>query len=314
MAAPAVHKEPPRPKLALVSPLPPDKSGIADYAADLIPALAAHYDITLVSKGHPASWASDGPSFAVRPPEWLRENPEQVDRVVYQFGNSPFHDYMLPLARAVPGTVVLHDFYLSSLLAWLELSELRQGAWTEALQESHGYAAVRERFRDPAAAKARYPANLALLRDIDGVVVHSQHARALGAHWLGPDFVRHWRVVPQLKSVPESRDRDAARRALRIPPEAFVICSLGAIDPTKLNLELLDALAASTLARDATCHLYFVGEPHGGPYGDLLRRRVEAVSGGMKVRVTGWADTRRFIVVRPSMRTNATLHSVSAVQ
>ena len=39
-----------RPRLAFVSPLPPQPTGIADYSAELVPALARHYDITLVSE------------------------------------------------------------------------------------------------------------------------------------------------------------------------------------------------------------------------------------------------------------------------
>lgn len=44
------HGRPPRRKtLAIVSPLPPAPSGIADYTAELAPVLAAHYALTLVS-------------------------------------------------------------------------------------------------------------------------------------------------------------------------------------------------------------------------------------------------------------------------
>ena len=37
-----------RPRLAYVSPLPPERSGIADYSAELLPELARHYDIDAV--------------------------------------------------------------------------------------------------------------------------------------------------------------------------------------------------------------------------------------------------------------------------
>ena len=41
---------PKRLRLAYVSPLPPQTSGIAEYSADLLTALERHYDITLVSE------------------------------------------------------------------------------------------------------------------------------------------------------------------------------------------------------------------------------------------------------------------------
>ena len=70
--APSPGRSARRPTLAFVSPLPPDRSGIADYTADLLPALADHYDITLVSRGHAAFWRGDGAVMTVRTPEWLR--------------------------------------------------------------------------------------------------------------------------------------------------------------------------------------------------------------------------------------------------
>src|SRR5690606_8314326 len=38
-----------RPKLAYLSPIPPERSGIADYSAGLLPELARHYDIEIIS-------------------------------------------------------------------------------------------------------------------------------------------------------------------------------------------------------------------------------------------------------------------------
>src|SRR5699024_10740651 len=37
-----------KPKLAFVSPLPPERTGIADYSAELLPVLANYYDIEVV--------------------------------------------------------------------------------------------------------------------------------------------------------------------------------------------------------------------------------------------------------------------------
>ena len=44
-----------------------------------------------------------------------------------------------------PGVVVLHDFYLSDVIAFLELGRIEQ-IWTRALFDAHGYEAVKERF------------------------------------------------------------------------------------------------------------------------------------------------------------------------
>ena len=116
-------------------------------------------------------------------------------------GNSFFHDYMRDLMVEVPGTVVLHDFFLSGLFCWLEQTDTASRAWTRALYQSHGYMAVRERYRDAEAAKMRYPVNLSIVRAAQGVIVHSEHARMLAGEWLGRGFVETWKVVSQLRGA-----------------------------------------------------------------------------------------------------------------
>src|SRR5262249_14950485 len=82
-----------RPRLAFVSPLPPERTGIADASADLLAALAAHYDITLVVDQDKVV-EQIATAFPVRDSAWLLENVREIDRVVYQLGNSHFHEYM----------------------------------------------------------------------------------------------------------------------------------------------------------------------------------------------------------------------------
>jgi hypothetical protein len=107
VAAPAPQD---RPKLAYVSPLPPVKSGIADYSAELLPELAKYYEIDLVvDQERVADPRVAG--FPQRSPDWLRANAHAFDRVLYHVGNSHAHQHMFELVRDVPGIVVLHDFF-----------------------------------------------------------------------------------------------------------------------------------------------------------------------------------------------------------
>jgi glycosyltransferase involved in cell wall biosynthesis len=77
---------------------------------------------------------------------------------------------------------------------------------------------------------------------------------------------------------------------LGIGTEEFLVCSFGIIGPSKLNHRLLDAWSMSKLLRDERCHLAFVGENHGGEYGQVLSRRIRDMSGGKRVQVTGFVD------------------------
>jgi hypothetical protein len=72
------------------SPLPPERTGVADYAAALLPALRRHGDV--------------------------RCAPPDCDVALYHVGNNPLHAEIYRRALAVPGIVVLHDAVLHHFL------------------------------------------------------------------------------------------------------------------------------------------------------------------------------------------------------
>jgi len=285
-----------RPKLAYVAPLPPERSGIADYSAELLPELARHYDIDVIVAQDKVSDPWIMANCTVRNPEWLREHAQRYARVVYHFGNSHFHQHMFDLLEEVPGIVVLHDFFLSGIASYMELSEYEPGYWTRSLYESHGYPAVRERFHahDPAEVIWRYPANLGVLRSALGMIVHSENSRRLAQEWYGGSEAQEWANIPHLRVPEVGMSRAQARAALGLAEDSFVVCSFGLLGPTKLNQRLLDAWMASSLAGDKRCVLVFVGENQQGDYGATLLETIRRADVGERIRITGWADTATF--------------------
>ena len=99
--------------MAYFSPLPPERSGISDYSAELLPELYRYYDIDVVVDQETISdqWIID--HCGIIDVQTFRDNNTDYDRVLYHFGNSQFHSYMFALLLEIPGVVVLHDFYLS---------------------------------------------------------------------------------------------------------------------------------------------------------------------------------------------------------
>ena len=69
-------------KLAYISPMPPLKTGIADYSAELIPFLSEYYDITvIVNQGEVSdNWAKL--NCDIRQSKWFEEN---LDRLTALF-------------------------------------------------------------------------------------------------------------------------------------------------------------------------------------------------------------------------------------
>ncbi len=284
-----------RPQLAYVSPLPPEPSGIADYSAELLRDLTRHYRIDVVVKD-PKTMSDDyvRATCGVISVEEFRRTAGRYERILYHFGNSEFHEHMFDLVEEWPGVVVLHDFFLSSIQQWSEAHQWRRFCWTRALQISHGYPAVVERFLEPDAAKVvyRYPANLSVLQAALGVIVHSDFSRHLAQSWYGEAAAKHWAVIPLLRAPEVGIDRAGARKRLGVPEDALLVCSFGVLGQIKLNHRLLEAWLASTLAHRTDARLVFVGKAV-GEYGERLHRHIRE-SGVKNIQITGWADAKDY--------------------
>ena len=285
-----------RPRLAYVSPLPPERSGISDYSAELLPELSRYYNIDVIVAQDSVSDPWIKANCTLRCAAWLRDHPDQYDRVLYHFGNSPFHQHMFGLLEDVPGVVVLHDFFLAHIVAHMDKTGYRPGALVDALYRSHGYGAVQQHFHATDAAEAiwRYPCNFDVLQGAQGVIVHSASSLQLARQWYGNGAVEDWAVIPLPRAPASDIDRAGARRRLDLDDDAFVVCSFGLLGPVKLNHRLLDAWLASDLTKDAKCVLVFVGENHGGDYGEELAARMRQSGLGERIRITGWADAATF--------------------
>ena len=285
-----------RMKLAFVSPLPPQRSGIADYSAQLLPALAQFYDIDVIidQAQLAAPWVSA--HCGVRNVQWLLDHAQGYDRVMYHFGNSSYHKHMFELLARVPGVVVLHDFFLGDIHNYLAVHGVVPHGLFRALYESHGYAAlgVWAAEKGGAAVITQYPANLGVVQQSLGVIVHSEHARQLAQTWYGRELARRWQVVALPRAVPQQGNRQQARQQLALAPDDFVVCSFGLMGATKLNERLLEAWLLSPLAQDPRCRLVFVGEAHAGDYGAAIEAKISSSGLGDRISITGWADAEVF--------------------
>jgi glycosyltransferase involved in cell wall biosynthesis len=284
-----VPPAPSKPRLALVTPMPPLATGIAFYAADLLPALAKRFDVTVVCDQTEAEIPECDDPIARRDPDWLRTHAHTFDHVVYQFGNSEFHLFMVPLLQAVPGTVVLHDFYLSGLFRAAQATGRIPDGLSRALRDSHGDVAWRIDSLDE--LEQTYPANRSVLNDAAGVIVHSQHAKDLVDRWYAPVGAVPVRLIELVRSRTVGEGRDAARVSLGIAAEAFVTCSFGRVHETKCDVELLQAWLASNATADARQELHFVGAPAGEPYAKQLRAIVARHPRGKQVKFVGWVSS-----------------------
>ena len=90
-------------RIAMLSPLPPARSGVAHYSAMILPALrrTMHVD-----------------AFDDTPDALL----SAYDGVIYQLGNNPHHEFVYGQAVKTPGVIVLHDVVLHHLIVEMTLA------------------------------------------------------------------------------------------------------------------------------------------------------------------------------------------------
>jgi len=107
-------------RVAYYSPLPPSRSGIADYSALLLPALRERVEVVIAQPGR------------------LRRNP-RADVALYHVGNDPNeHGWIVEALRRRPGVVVLHEFVLHHLVSGLTLARGDVEAYATALEREVG--------------------------------------------------------------------------------------------------------------------------------------------------------------------------------
>ena len=101
-------------RVAWWSPLPPQRSGIADYSAMLLPHLAQELEIVAVVDDLVASQVSAPAGVPIVPASrYLAGDAGSCAVDIYQMGNHhQFHGYMHGPAIDRPGVLVLHDLSL----------------------------------------------------------------------------------------------------------------------------------------------------------------------------------------------------------
>jgi glycosyltransferase involved in cell wall biosynthesis len=282
-------------RIAYWSPLPPARSGIADYSADLLPALARHLDVELIV---PDGWRASGPALASLPAHPERAfaglaDGGRFDAVVYQMGNN--RDYHADIYRALlrhPGVVVLHEYVLHHLVRDLTLHAGDAAAYVAEMRYAYGLSGDALARRCLATGVPLDPWSYPLFeRVVDrslGVLVNNRFTL---------DRLRASRpparaaVAPHPIDLQASAPAAAARSALGLPAEAFVVAAFGFLTAAKRPQVLLRAFAR--LRRRAPgALLVLAGEV--SPHFDFAAVALPELMHG--VTVTGRLDMARFLL------------------
>lgn len=230
-------------RVAFFSPLPPRKSGIADYSAALLAPLSRLVEVEV--------FEDSAAGF----------DPGRFDIALYQVGNNGHHALAYETALRYPGVVVLHEANLHHLIADLTI---RRGDW-DAYLEAVSYDAGPE-----ALAYARRVRALEVGPDYDGVPMLRRLAESARA------FIVHSRFVEQkvraagftgpVARIPHGAwtgggDRLAYRQRLGLDESVPLTGILGFLKPYKRIAESLRAFRR-LLRVQPEAKLILAGEEH----------------------------------------------------
>jgi glycosyltransferase involved in cell wall biosynthesis len=224
-------------KVAYYSPLPPERSGVADYSALLLPELRRRVEVVVVRRG--------------------RRRPVPADVALYHVGNDPeTHGWIVDALLRRPGVVVLHDFVLHHLVAGLTLGRKDGPAYLAAMEREAGvpgrllaHGVLEGRVPPPWETRPdEFPLAGDVLAAATGLIVHSRFVeeRVWAAGFRGPV----WRIPH-----PAWRMDDVAAATVAGRP---VFGCFGHLNPSKRIPQLLEAFAL-VRARQPDARLLLVG-------------------------------------------------------
>lgn len=239
-------------RLAWFSPLPPDRSGIAAYSAELLPRLA--------ERGH---LIDAYPESAAHQFVWHHRR-QPYDLTVYQLGNAACHDYMWAYLFRYPGLLVLHDAQLhqARALALTKRWEPRREDYLAEFRANHPDAPPEV---GEVVAAGIGEAVFHLWPHIR-LVVESARVTAVHNPRLAVDLAQRYpaaRLATVRMGVADPLEQPSAepaaiRRAHGIPDEAFVVGTFGGITPEKRIEAILSAVSALA-GRHPALHVMLVG-------------------------------------------------------
>jgi len=283
-------------KLVLAGPVPPVRSGIADFVTELLPHLASRSEVTLLVDGIEPDLRTKRSGATILDGRDRRAGAviDEADVVLVQMGNDPLHEwaYELILARASAGRPVvgeLHDVVLAHFAAALWLEKGKSDRFLEEARIGHGEPGLRIA-REEILGRGlplwdldpwRLPMSGRLIRSVAGLVVHSRFARRkvwANRPELPVAVIPHFALPPSMFP-----DREAARRRIGIPSGRFVVTSTGFAVPSKRIDASLEALAA--WRDDSEWEFRIAGEAVAG---EPLRRLSEALRIADRCVFTGY--------------------------
>jgi glycosyltransferase involved in cell wall biosynthesis len=291
------------------SPLPPTRSGVSDYAVELLGELGSRARVRVLEPPgwhRPDNWSLSGTVELV--PSDTAPLSDEISLV--HLGNNSHHRWLLDRLGGPRTVVVMHDLVLHHLLVEATVGEGDDERFEKELVIAHGESGLAlARARRVGVSGARdpflFPARGAFLEGAEGVIVHSRWAERIVT-------AEHPKIPVAAVGLPAADpgvfDRGEQRRRLGVADDDVVLMHLGFLSPEKGLADVLTGVAAAVRA-GVPARLLLVGE--GGGLDDLLAAAAR-VGVGDRVTATGWMPPDEFLRIPAAADLGIVLRTPSA--
>lgn len=288
------HKKIKKPSIAYFSPIPPNKSGIANYSSILLPFLSKYWDIDIFIDGYTTTepyLQSNFDIYYYKRFEALN-NSKNYDEIIYHVGNSDNHSYMFDMIKKYPGIVVLHDVFISGIIQWMTA---RVGKLDEFIEEviyshgNHGKELVNMAKKNIIPWDSivwDLPMSRRVINQAKKVIVHSNWDREIiSKHY--PDLIDKVSIIPHFSKI-TINDKKIDKTVLGFSQDDFLICTFGFVVSTKKIDSIIENLA-NFLKNNSNCKFVIVGD-FNGVYAESVRQVINRLGLSDKVKLTGFID------------------------
>jgi glycosyltransferase involved in cell wall biosynthesis/SAM-dependent methyltransferase len=298
-------------RLAYFTPLPPSKSGIADYNAELLPYLANSADITVFVEHEREIRANREREYPVRDVSHFKglhaEHP--FDLCIYHQGNNPYHEYVYDHALQYPGLVVLHEHCLHHLIALKTLDRGDASTYRQIMFQVYGrrgavLADTRDHGLGSQYQQFLMPLNYPLLARSLGIIVHNEYAAANleipetiplskgqpGALAQAPlvQIIPH-HLAPSTYELDEWSSEEC-RATLHLPTDKLLVATFGFVTEVK-RLPVVVKAFQQLLAVVPNAMLLIIGEDH---WAQSIAPLISELELDDQVTITGYVSEREF--------------------
>ncbi len=279
-----------RERIAILTPFPPDRSGVADYTRRAVEEIGKLADVDIYCENE-----NPQPTEGVNrfyPFSDLPYRTGEYDNVVSVIGNSHFHTKAIEAQVQFGGPCLIHDNRLAELYNWWRGPVEFQKMASRSVGRNVSFEEAQDWVQNPGKLPSMFydeliPSAQPLMLHSKRTVKHVKEQYGIDAEYL--PFCIYREFGEELLTV---QAKQLARQRLGIADDEVAIITLGFVSTLKAPLECMQAVA-SVRAAGTNAHLYFVGSATGQE--DFVQSHAKALGVEDAIHLCGdWVDEQKY--------------------